>query len=204
GRGRHDQAPRRRQVRRFLLCRLGRTARSRCLGRQCPVGSSRRRGHSRFEGPQDVLPRGVPGRFDDSSGTPSPDNPFEAFTEPTGLDVVGKAKRGATGTRVQYWADPQIFLAKAQFDYQHLVERARQTAFLVPGLELRIVDRRGVARDETGAVIAEREEVFKFDGGITEFVDHLAIDPPITDTWRLQNTGTFKETVPVLNSSGHL
>jgi DNA gyrase subunit B len=148
--------------------------------------------------------RGVPGRFDDSSGTPSPDNPFEAFTEPTGLDVVGKAKRGATGTRVQYWADPQIFLAKAQFDYQHLVERARQTAFLVPGLELRIVDRRGVARDETGAVIAEREEIFKFDGGITEFVDHLAIDPPITDTWRLQNTGTFKETVPVLNSSGHL
>lgn len=148
--------------------------------------------------------RGVPGRFDDSSGTPSPDNPFEAFQEPTGLDVVGKAKRGATGTRVHYWADPQIFLAKAQFDYQHLVERARQTAFLVPGLELRIVDRRGVARDETGAVIAEREEVFKFDGGITEFVDHLSIDPPITDTWRLQNTGTFKETVPVLNSSGHL
>ena len=148
--------------------------------------------------------RGVPGRFDDSSGTPSPDNPFEAFQEPTGLDIVGKAKRGATGTRVQYWADPQIFLAKAQFDYQHLVERARQTAFLVPGLELRIVDRRGVARDETGAVIEEREEVFKFDGGITEFVDHLSIDPPITDTWRLQNTGTFKETVPVLNSSGHL
>jgi DNA gyrase subunit B len=148
--------------------------------------------------------RGVPGRFDDSSGQPSPDNPFEPFKEPTGLDIVGKAKRGATGTRVQYWADPQIFLAKAQFDYQHLIERARQTAFLVPGLELRIVDRRGVARDETGAVIEEREEVFKFDGGITEFVDHLSIDPPITDTWRLQNTGTFKETVPVLNSSGHL
>ena len=148
--------------------------------------------------------RGIPGRFDDSSGTPSPDNPFEEFQEPTGLDIVGKAKRGVTGTRVQYWADPQIFLSKAQFDYQHLVERARQTAFLVPGLELRIVDRRGVARDETGAVIEEREEVFKFDGGITEFVDHLSIDPPITDTWRLQNTGTFKETVPVLNSSGHL
>lgn len=148
--------------------------------------------------------RGVPGRFDDSAGTTSPDNPFEEFHEPTGLDVVGKAKRGVTGTRVQYWADPQIFLAKAQFDYQHLVERARQTAFLVPGLEIRIVDRRGVARDETGAVIAEREEIFKFDGGITEFVDHLSIDPPITDTWRLQNTGTFKETVPVLDASGHL
>ncbi|RAE42304.1 DNA topoisomerase IV subunit B, partial [Burkholderia multivorans] len=84
-----------------------------------------------------------------------------------------------------YWADPQIFLGSAQFDYQHLVERARQTAFLVPGLELTIVDRRGVARDETGEVIAERVEDFRFDGGITEFVDHLSIDPPITDTWRM-------------------
>ncbi|WP_350268950.1 DNA topoisomerase IV subunit B [Brevibacterium sp. CBA3109] len=148
--------------------------------------------------------RGVPGRFDDSSGQPGPDNPFEEFQEPTGLDVVRKAKRGVTGTRVQYWADPQIFLSKAQFDYQHLVERARQTAFLVPGLELRIEDRRGVARDETGEVIAERLEVFRFDGGITEFVDHLSIDPPITDTWRLQDTGKFSETVPVLDSSGHL
>ncbi|MDN5634130.1 MAG: type IIA DNA topoisomerase subunit B [Brevibacterium sp.] len=148
--------------------------------------------------------RGVPGRFDDSSGKPGPDNPFEEFHEPTGLDIVRKAKRGVTGTRVQYWADPQIFLSKAQFDYQHLVERARQTAFLVPGLELRIEDRRGVARDETGEVIAERVEVFRFDGGITEFVDHLSIDPPMTDTWRLQNSGKFSETVPVLDSSGHL
>ena len=148
--------------------------------------------------------RGVPGRFDDSSGQPSPDNPFEEFQEPTGLDVVRKAKKGVTGTRVQYWADPQIFLSKAQFDYQHLVERARQTAFLVPGLELRIEDRRGVARDETGEVITERLEVFRFDGGITEFVDHLSIDPPMTDTWRLQDTGKFSETVPVLDSSGHL
>ncbi|MBM6592263.1 DNA topoisomerase IV subunit B [Brevibacterium sp. RIT 803] len=148
--------------------------------------------------------RGVPGRFDDSSGQPSPDNPFEEFQEPTGLDVVRKAKKGVTGTRVQYWADPQIFLSKAQFDYQHLVERARQTAFLVPGLELRIEDRRGVARDEAGEVITERLEVFRFDGGITEFVDHLSIDPPMTDTWRLQDTGKFSETVPVLDSSGHL
>ena len=148
--------------------------------------------------------RGVPGRFDDSSGQPSPDNPFEEFHEPTGLDVVRKAKKVVTGTRVQYWADPQIFLAKAQFDYQHLVERARQTAFLVPGLELRIEDRRGVARDETGEVIAERLEVFRFDGGITEFVDHLSIDPPMTDTWRLHDTGKFSETVPVLDSTGHL
>ncbi|RAF21851.1 DNA topoisomerase IV subunit B, partial [Burkholderia multivorans] len=58
--------------------------------------------------------RGVPGRFDDSKGTPGPDNPFEEFQEATGLDIVGKAKRGVTGTKVHYWADPQIFLGSAQ------------------------------------------------------------------------------------------
>lgn len=47
--------------------------------------------------------RGEPGRFDDSSGDLSADNPFTPFTEPTPLDVVGKAKRGATGTKVRYW-----------------------------------------------------------------------------------------------------
>jgi DNA gyrase subunit B len=45
--------------------------------------------------------------------------------------------------------------------------------------------------------------VFHHDGGISEFVDFLAIDAPVTDTWRLHGSGTFKETVPVLDERGH-
>jgi DNA gyrase subunit B len=48
------------------------------------------------------------------------------------------------------------------------------------------------------------EESFSHAGGITEFVDFLATDPPVTDTWRLQGSGNFTETVPVLDGLGHM
>ena len=148
--------------------------------------------------------RGEPGRFDDSSGTASPDNPFTPFTEPTGLEVVGKAKRGATGTRVRYWSDPQIFLPDAQFQYTELADRARQTAFLIPGLGITVTDERGIVRDEAGEVIETRTEEFRYEGGISEFVDHLAVDPGLTDVWRFTGQGTFTETVPVLDDDGRM
>lgn len=148
--------------------------------------------------------RGEPGRFDDSSGELSPDNPFTPFTEPTPLDVVGKAKRGATGTKVRYWADPQIFLPDAQTQYSELADRARQTAFLVPGLSITVTDERGVVRDADGEVVQTRTEEFRYEGGISEFVDHLAADPIITDVWRLGGEGTFTETVPVLGEDGRM
>ncbi|WP_029088671.1 DNA gyrase/topoisomerase IV subunit B [Brevibacterium album] len=147
--------------------------------------------------------RGEPGRFDDTAGT-GPLSPFTPFTEPTPPEVVGKAKRGLTGTRVRYWADPQIFLADAQFSYSELVDRARQTAFLVPGLGITIHDRRGVARDEAGEPLAERTEEFRYDGGISEFAEHLSHDPALTDVWRLSGEGTFTETVPVLGEDGRM
>ncbi|GAA2005922.1 DNA topoisomerase IV subunit B [Brevibacterium samyangense] len=148
--------------------------------------------------------RGTPGTFDDSSGTPSPDNTFTPFEGAGVLEVVGKAKRGVTGTRTRYWADPQIFLKDAQFAYEDLVNRARQTAFLVPGLRITIDDDRGVARDEAGEPILHRREEFRFEGGISEFVDHLAHDEAVTDTWRLRGEATFTETVPVLDDHGHM
>ena len=138
--------------------------------------------------------RGEPGVFTDK-GEPSPDAPFEPFEKTSELRTKGRLKRGVSGTRIRYWADEQIFLKSAQFAYDELVSRARQTAFLVPGLTM-------VIRDERGNEVSEEE--FTYQGGITEFADFLAIDPPVTDTWRLQGTGTFTETVPVLDSKGHM
>ena len=48
------------------------------------------------------------------------------------------------------------------------------------------------------------EESFRFDGGISEYVDHLAPDVPLTDTWRLTGSGEYTETVPVLQPNGHM
>ena len=138
--------------------------------------------------------RGEPGVFTDK-GEPTPDAPFEAFERTSELRTKGRLKRGVSGSRIRYWADPQIFLKSAQFSYDELVSRARQTAFLVPGLTM-------VIRDERGEESAE--ELFSYDGGITEFAEFLAVDPAVTDTWRLQGSGTFTETVPVLDSKGHM
>src|SRR5699024_5500329 len=102
--------------------------------------------------------------------------------------------------KVRYWADPQIFTPDALFQYEELEQRARQTAFLVPGLRITIRDERqysGTAAD------GPREEVFQYDGGIAEFVDHLSQRDSVTDVWRLHAEGNFTEHVPVLDSSGH-
>ncbi len=146
--------------------------------------------------------RGEPGHFKDVGGRPGPDAAFEPFVSTSSLDVVGSTKRGVTGTRIRYWADRQIFTPDAAFSYPDLVARARQTSFLVPGLRLTIRDERRLAG--TPGESGPHVEVFHHDGGISEFVDFLAADGPVTDIWRLQGHGAFKETVPVLDDRGHL
>ncbi|KZE90911.1 DNA gyrase/topoisomerase IV subunit B [Microbacterium sp. TNHR37B] len=133
--------------------------------------------------------RGEPGVFDG----PEPDAAFRPFEASSELRVIGKTAKGVTGTRIRYWADRQIFTKDASFHLDELVQRARQTAFLVPGLEIVIADERGEERTETS---------YRFDGGISEFADFLAADAAVTDTWRLTGEGTFTETVPVLQDSG--
>jgi len=137
--------------------------------------------------------RGEPGVF--SNGSPA--SAFTPFQERSELRVAGRAAKGATGTRIRYWADPQIFTKDAAFNLQELEQRARQTAFLVPGLEIVIRDERPGRETEEPV-----ETSYRFDGGISEFADFLAPDSAITDTWRLTGTGSFTETVPVLQPTG--
>lgn len=130
--------------------------------------------------------RGVPGTFDG-------DGPNAPFTPASGLRKVGRVAKTKTGTRVRYWPDRQIFLADAELNVDHLRDRARQTAFLVPGLELIVEDHR---TDEA------TNESFLFAGGITEFADYLAPDAALTEVLRLQGRDTFTETVPILDENG--
>ena len=138
--------------------------------------------------------RGEPGIFDDANGR-SPESPFTPFKDSSELRKVGKVGKGVTGTRVRYWADSQIFTPGAAFQLEELTSRARQTAFLVPGLAVQITDAR------TADPITE---VFAFQGGISEFVEFLAPDAPVTSIWRLNGEGTFTETVPVLGEDGNM
>jgi DNA gyrase subunit B len=132
---------------------------------------------------------GVPGVFDG-------DGPKAGFTAKSGLTRKGgRVAKAKSGTRIHFWPDRQVFTKDATFEFEGLLGRAQQTAFIVPGLELVIRDLRGPEM---------REEKFRHEGGIAEFADFLARDEPVTDILRLQGKDTFTETVPVLDEKGHM
>ena len=89
--------------------------------------------------------QGHPGIYQDPDPErPSPDSPFKRTRKnrPTPLEVVGSVPKSRTGTRVRYWADPEIFNTTARFSYDQLIDRVRQTSFLVPGLKITVIDDR--------------------------------------------------------------
>ena len=130
--------------------------------------------------------RGVPGVFDGDG----PDAPFQ---RKSGLRVIGTVPRTRTGTRVRWWADPQVFTKDAAYDIVPIRERLVQTSFLVPGLAVTLDDER-----DGGAA-----ETFQHKGGIGEFVESMGGEA-VTGVIRLHGAGHFHETVPVLDDKGHL
>lgn len=121
---------------------------------------------------------GVAGHFDAKGNFTPSDVP-----KPSG-------KASGSGTSVTFWPDSKIFQADAVIDYDEVVARARQTAFLVPGLTMNLTDNRG---EES------RSESFCFDGGTSDFVDFLSSGQPITSTIVTRGEDTYTETVPVLD-----
>ena len=138
--------------------------------------------------------RGEPGMFDDKKSL-APGNTFKAFKDKSMLREVGKVAKNKTGSRVRFWSDPQIFVKGAEFELEDILSRARQTAFLVPGLRLVVNDQR------SGKAVSHE---FVYQGGIVEFVDFLAKDAPLSNVWRLSGNGAYSETVPVLNAAGNM
>lgn len=87
--------------------------------------------------------QGHPGVYQDADPAhPSPDSPFKRTRKnrATELEVIGKVSPKTTGTRIRYWADPEIFNDTARFSYEQLIDRVRQTTFLVPGLKITVID----------------------------------------------------------------
>ena len=149
--------------------------------------------------------RGVTGEF----AAPGPD---ADFTRKSGLRQLrpgqGSRVRRATGTRIRFWPDRQVFIKDARFSFDALTERARQTAYLVPGLTISIREEPlggpGNLEDPEARPEPPRRAVFRFDGGISEFCAHLGSGESVTDVLRLTGSGHFTETVPVLDDRGHM
>ncbi|WP_125766467.1 DNA topoisomerase IV subunit B [Lapidilactobacillus wuchangensis] len=79
------------------------------------------------------------------------------------LKEIGKSKL-ASGTKISFMPDPAIFTT-TKFKYDTLVERLRESAFLLKGVAITIADKQ-----------TDQSETFKFDDGLQSFVRYLNED----------------------------
>ena len=155
--------------------------------------------------------QGHPGVYDDvDADRPSPQAPFKRTrrNKPTELRVVGKVSPKKTGTRIRYWADPEIFNSTARFSYEQLVERVRQTSFLVPGLKITVIDEHmadGDGDQESQVVdttLADNADVASVDDEDTVPVDD-ADDGESSSDDENEDNGPVKAALPIRNEQGH-
>ena len=83
----------------------------------------------------------------------------------TKLHETGQASNNRTGTTVRFWPDSEIF-EEVNFRAQTLLERFQMMAFLNKSLQITFSDLREDA-------INKDEVVYKYDGGIKDFVEHV-------------------------------
>jgi len=83
----------------------------------------------------------------------------------TQLHEIGESPNSRTGTTVRFWPDSEIF-EEVNFRAQTLLERFQMMAFLNKSLQISFSDLREDA-------INKEEVVYKYDGGIKDFVEHV-------------------------------
>ncbi|SDA31593.1 DNA gyrase subunit B [Ruminococcus sp. YE71] len=83
------------------------------------------------------------------------------YDEP--LKIIGKTDK--TGTQVKFKADGTIFTETTTYDYDTLLRRLREQAFLNAGLKIVFTDKRDPEN--------EKGEILHYEGGIREFVEHI-------------------------------
>ena len=108
------------------------------------------------------------------------------FTPGSSLEKVRKVPAKRTGTRVRFWPDLDVFDPGLSIDPALVREHAALVCFLVPGLKVRLVDKRAGGGTEE----------FVARGGLADLV---ATHPGagVTDVITLHGTGSFEEKVPV-------
>ena len=79
------------------------------------------------------------------------------------IKIIGDTTE--TGTTVKFKADPLIFEETTVYDYEVLLKRLREQAFLNAGVRIVFSDLRDEAEPKT--------EILHYEGGIREFVEHI-------------------------------
>ena len=93
------------------------------------------------------------------------------------LHETGTVTDGATGTRVTFKPDPEMFRETTVFNFDTLEKRLREESFLNAGLKITLTDERElytpILEDGQEGVPCYRQEVMCYEGGIRSFVTYL-------------------------------
>ena len=115
---------------------------------------------------------------------------FTGSSFKAGHDLVRTRRIAKTrsGTRIRFWHDRDIFDADARVDAGLIRERAVQACFLVPGVRIRVFDKR-----------AGGGETFEFisRGGLADLVDSRSTGSNTCEIITLSGIEKFSERVPV-------
>ncbi len=108
---------------------------------------------------------------------------FKRGVPVTDVEEVGECEPGETGTVQRFLRDDTIFDV-LEYDWNTLVTRFREMAFLTRGIDIHFVDDRGEA---------PREISFYFEGGVQTFVRYLnknrtVLHPPIYVDMQVEST----------------
>lgn len=90
---------------------------------------------------------------------------YEKGNVVTELKITGDTEK--TGTRVTFKPDASIFTDTTRFDFDILLKRLREQAFLNAGIRIVLKDER------SDAEIPDREEDLHYEGGIKSYVEFL-------------------------------
>lgn len=104
------------------------------------------------------------------------------------LVKVKKVPTSRTGTRVRFWPDLDVFDSEATIEYEQVRDHVARVCFLVPGLNIKLHDKRGKGR---------KAEEFVAAGGLADYVDYLSIGETVTDIVTIHDEASFEEKVPV-------
>jgi DNA gyrase subunit B len=77
-----------------------------------------------------------------------------------------------TGTRITYWADPEIF-ETTEYNIETVARRLQEMAFLNKGLTITLTDERIPESEEDETAGKLRSRTFCYPGGLEDFVKHI-------------------------------
>ena len=112
-----------------------------------------------------------------------------SFTAGHQLAKVKRISKNKTGTRIRFWADRDVFDADARVDTEEVHQRVVQACFLVPGVKIRVVDKRAGASSDPFEFVSR--------GGLADLVDQIGRASNACEVIALSGIDTFTERVPV-------